>query len=240
MSLGRWRCGLAFAWLLPLTASAARAEPPPPSAAETHAPDVAGKPPAASAEPAAQTKSKTTSQQPAAHDAKPKTGTKPSGAVPLKPKKASATASHATSATATPTQPAAVAPPKPVAPLTAAKTASAQVTVPSTDHVHVEIPTGLQGWLNADDRMRPRLSRAVSVVDACYAELRSSDPNASGTATFNLTMHENARPSASVGSLPSPLQPLLLCVTARLIGVKMPLFTGDEGAAYTVRVRFSG
>jgi hypothetical protein len=239
---------MTFTWLLLLGASVARAEPPPPSAAETQAQEAAGKSPPASAKPVAPTKSKTTTQQPAQHDAKPKTGTKPSGAVPVKPKKANATASHATTATATPSQPAtsskapstSVAPPEPVAPLPPAKTASVQVTVPSTDHVHVEIPAGLQGWLNADDRMRPWLSKAVSVVDACYAELRNSDPGASGTATFSVTMHENARPSASVGSLPGPLQPLLLCVTTRLIGVKMPLFTGDEGASYTVRVRFTG
>jgi hypothetical protein len=31
----------------------------------------------------------------------------------------------------------------------------------------------------------------------------------------------------------------VLCVTTRLIGVKMPLFTGDEGASYMVRVRFT-
>jgi hypothetical protein len=30
-----------------------------------------------------------------------------------------------------------------------------------------------------------------------------------------------------------------MCATTRLLGVKMPLFTGDEGASYTVRVRFT-
>jgi hypothetical protein len=241
MSPWQWRCGAACAWLwlLPLRSSAVRAEPPPPSAAETQAHEAVGKAPAASAKPAAQTKSKTSTQPTAQHDAKAKPVAKPSGAVPAKPDKAGATVSRAPSANVTHTAPAtsSKAPGAVVAP---AKTASAQVTVPSTDHVQVEIPAGLQGWLNADDRMRPWLSTAVSVLDACYAELRSSDPHASGTATFSVTMHANARPSASVGSLPGPLQPLVLCVTTRLIGVKMPLFTGDEGASYTVRVRLAG
>jgi hypothetical protein len=247
MSSWRLRCGGSFAWLalLQVGPSAARAQPPPPSAAETKTQEAAGKAPSASGQPAAQTKPKTTTQQPVQHDTKPKTVAKPSGAAPPK---AAATATRTSGANPTHTQPAASskapsAAVLPAVPATAAKApsaASAQVTVPSTAHVHVEIPAGLQGWLDADDRMRPWLSKAISVVDACYAELRSSDPSASGTATFSVTMHENARPSASVGSLPGPLEPLVLCVTTRLIGVKMPLFTGDEGASYTVRVRFTG
>jgi hypothetical protein len=116
--------------------------------------------------------------------------------------------------------------------------AAGKVNVPTTSHVHVDVPPGLQAWLDADDRMGPWLAKAVAVTDACYADERAASPEVSGSIAFTLTMHENARPSAAVSSLPAALQGMVLCVTARLMGVKMPLFTGKEGATYTVRVHF--
>jgi hypothetical protein len=115
---------------------------------------------------------------------------------------------------------------------------SASVVVPSSDHVHVSVPPGLQHWLDEDDRMRPWLAKALAAADGCYAELRNGDPSASGTIVFTVTMHQNARPSASVSSVPTAIRGLVLCVTTRLLSVKMPLFTGDEGATYSVRVSF--
>lgn len=112
------------------------------------------------------------------------------------------------------------------------------VTVPRTDHVHVEVPTGLQHWLDEDDRMRPWLSKAVNVADSCYANERTDDPSVSGAISLVVTMHENARPSGKVGSVSPGLSGIVMCATTRMLGVKMPLFTGSEGETYTVRVRF--
>jgi hypothetical protein len=104
--------------------------------------------------------------------------------------------------------------------------------------VRVEVPPGLQAWLDADDRMRPWLSKAISALDGCYAEIRAADPSAAGTVAFSVTMHRTARPSADVNSIPPSLQPMVLCATRRLIGVKMPLFTGTEGDRFSVQVHF--
>jgi hypothetical protein len=100
------------------------------------------------------------------------------------------------------------------------------------------VPAGLQAWLDADDRMRPWLGKAVAATDACYAELRHDNPSAGGAVTFSVTMHKDARPSAAVGSLPAALRSLVPCVTSSLWSVRMPLFTGDEGARYEVSAHF--
>lgn len=112
------------------------------------------------------------------------------------------------------------------------------VNVPQTDHVRVEVPSGLQHWLDEDDRMRPWLGKAMNVADSCYAKVRADNPGASGEIAFVVTMHENARPSGKVSSVSSPISGIVMCATTRLLGVKMPLFTGKEGESYTVRVRF--
>jgi hypothetical protein len=136
-------------------------------------------------------------------------------------------------------------PPVPAEPIAAPPPAPApaptkvSVNVPQTDHVRVEVPPGLQHWLDEDDRMRPWLGKAVNVADSCYAKARADDPNAAGEIAFVVTMHENARPSGKVSSVSSPISGIVMCATTRLLGVKMPLFTGDEGASYTVRVRFT-
>lgn len=111
--------------------------------------------------------------------------------------------------------------------------------VPQTDHVRFEVPSGLQHWLDEDDRMRPWLGKAVAVADTCYANVRADNPNASGEIAFVVTMHKNARPSGNVSSVSPGLNSIVMCATTRLMGVKMPLFTGTEGATYTVRARFT-
>jgi hypothetical protein len=115
---------------------------------------------------------------------------------------------------------------------------NASVVVPHTDHVHVDVPAGLQHWLDEDDRMKPWLGKAINVADACYAKVREDNASASGFIALSLTMHENARPSGKVSSVSGPLNSIVMCATTRLLGVKMPLFTGTEGDSYTVRIHF--
>lgn len=132
-----------------------------------------------------------------------------------------------------PQEPIAPVPPPPPPPAP-----KASVTVPRTDHVHVDVPAGLQHWLDEDDRMKPWLGKAINVADACYAKVREDNSNASGVIALSLTMHENARPSGKVSSVSGPLNSIVMCATTRLLGVKMPLFTGTEGDSYTVRIHF--
>jgi hypothetical protein len=113
---------------------------------------------------------------------------------------------------------------------------SAKVDVPSSSHVTVDVPEGLQGWLDADQRMRPWLAKAIAAADGCYVDQLHNDARLAGVVTFSLTMHQNARPTARVISLPAAFQGMVLCVTSNLIGEKMPLFTGKEGERYTVSV----
>ena len=129
-------------------------------------------------------------------------------------------------------------PSAPAAPPAPARPAPAPVLVPSTEHVHVEVPAGLQHWLDEDDRMRPWLGKAMAVVDACYAERRASNPTTGGTITFEVTMHKNARPSGRLVAADPSVSGIVMCATTRLYSIKMPLFTGDEGDRQTVRVRF--
>lgn len=117
-------------------------------------------------------------------------------------------------------------------------TPKASVVVPHTDHVRVEVPAGLQHWLDEDDRMRPWLGKAVSVADSCYASERADDPSTSGVIALQVTMHENARPSGRVSSVSPAVSGIVMCATTRMLGVKMPLFTGKEGDTHTVRVHF--
>jgi hypothetical protein len=123
-------------------------------------------------------------------------------------------------------------PPPPAAPVKAAT----KLIVPTTDRVKIDVPAGLQRWLDADLRMQPWLNRAVKVIDGCHA---SSTPNAEGTITFQLTMHMNSRPDADIKSLPAKLSGVVACATGQLMRNRMPLFTGTEGESYTVKVHFS-
>ena len=189
---------------------------------------------------------KPSTPSPAVKPSAPAPASKPTvpAVAPPKPSAPSTAAKTSTAATKAP-PPAAPKPPPavPAAPIAAPPPAPApkkiSVLVPQTDHVRVEVPAGLQHWLDEDDRMRPWLGKAVNVADSCYAKVRADDPGAAGDIAFVVTMHENARPSGKVSSVSSPVSGIVMCATTRLLGVKMPLFTGDEGASYTVRVRFS-
>jgi len=117
--------------------------------------------------------------------------------------------------------------PKPVA-------AAKRVVVPRTANVHVELPAGLQADLDADPRMQPWVNRVVAIADECHAKNRS----ARGAIQARVTMHENERPDADIRALPGQLSSIVACATGSLMRIKMPLFTGREGAGYDVRIVF--
>jgi hypothetical protein len=128
--------------------------------------------------------------------------------------------------------------PEPAAPPPAAKPTGGRVVVPSTSRLHVEVPAGLQRWLDADTRMQPWLNKVVPVIDKCYGNVLKDNPNASGTISFRVTMHKDARPDPDIQSLPGQLSGVVACATGQLMRARMPLFTGTEGESYTVRVKF--
>jgi hypothetical protein len=111
---------------------------------------------------------------------------------------------------------------------------ASRVTVPSTAHVHPELPSGLQRDLDADARMQSWLDRALAIIDGCHSQNRA----AIGTIEVVLTMHENERPDADIRALPPALSAVVACSTGALMRTKMPLFTGTEGTRYTTRIRF--
>jgi hypothetical protein len=149
-------------------------------------------------------------------------------------------------ATPKPAEPAASTKPAPPAPAAAppAPTSSApaaavgKVTVPHTDHVQIDVPKGLQHWLDADTRMQPWVTKVVSIADACYADERKDNPKAAGVITVKVTMHENERPDVDVASVPSQLGGVIACATTKLMRGRPPLFTGKEGDSYTVKIHF--
>jgi hypothetical protein len=112
------------------------------------------------------------------------------------------------------------------------------VNVPNTSRVHVEVPPGLQRWLDADTRMQPWLNKVIPVIDGCYGKVLNDNANAHGAITFRVTMHENARPDPDIQSLPGELSGVVACATGQLMRARMPLFTGTEGESYVVRVKF--
>ncbi|HKP64085.1 MAG TPA: hypothetical protein VJV78_45430 [Polyangiales bacterium] len=113
-----------------------------------------------------------------------------------------------------------------------------RVNIPNTEHVRVEVPAGLQAWLDKDTRMQPWLAKVMKVIDDCYAGVRADNPSAAGTISFRVTMHENARPDPDIQSLPGPLSGVVACATGQLMRARMPLFTGREGDSYVVHVKF--
>jgi hypothetical protein len=115
---------------------------------------------------------------------------------------------------------------------------TAKGVVPRTQHVHAEVPKGLQAWLDADSRMQPWVAQVMRVADTCYARVRDSVPNASGVIEVAVTMHKDARPDPDILALPPQLSGIVACATGDLIRSGMPLFTGSEGERYTVRVVF--
>jgi hypothetical protein len=129
-------------------------------------------------------------------------------------------------------------PSKARAPAPAAAKPATRVSVPNTEHVRVEVPAGLQAWLDKDTRMQPWLAKVMKVIDDCYAGVRADSPSAAGTIVFRVTMHENARPDPDIQALPGPLSGVVACATGQLMRTRMPLFTGSEGEQYVVRVKF--
>jgi len=117
--------------------------------------------------------------------------------------------------------------PKPVA--------ATKVSVPKTVHVAIDVPSGLQADLDRDPRMQPWVNQVVATIDRCFV----GNAKAAGTIEVLVTMHENERPDADIKQLPPALSPIVACATGGLMRTKMPLFTGKEGARYTVKLRFS-
>jgi hypothetical protein len=135
--------------------------------------------------------------------------------------------------------PAAAPTPTPPPPAHAAPApAATKVVVPRTDHVHVDVPKGLQAWLDADTRMQPWVATVMRVADRCYAQVRESNAGAAGTIEVAVTMHKDARPDADILALPPQLSGIVACGTGDLIRSGMPLFTGNEGERYTLRLVF--
>jgi hypothetical protein len=139
-----------------------------------------------------------------------------------------------------PVAPAAEPPvPSPAAPAAApaaeAPVKKNKVSVPSTDHVKIDIPKGMQALLDADTRMQPWVEKVVAVADRCY---KSKAMGSAATIVVDVTMHPNARPDADVRSLPPTLAGVVACATGDLMRTKMPLFTGPEGERHTLKIRF--
>lgn len=148
------------------------------------------------------------------------------------------TASSAKASVSTPPAPVAT----PVAPVVRAEPetkAPTHVVVPNTRNVRAEVPAGLQRLLDDDPRMQPWVNKVMQVAEQCYAKERGYNPLAKGVITANLTLHQNERPDASMGSLPPMLAGVVACATGKLTATRMPFFTGDEGAKYTVRFHFT-
>lgn len=151
----------------------------------------------------------------------------------LKKAKQQASAPPAKPAEPVVSKPAARARAKPAAPPPAP--AKSKVTIPRTAHVSIDVPAGLQADLDKDPRMQPWANQVVNVADRCQTQ----NASAVGTIEVLITMHENARPDADIKKLPSVLSPIVACATGGLMRIKVPLFTGNEGTRYTVKINFT-
>lgn len=109
---------------------------------------------------------------------------------------------------------------------------------PTSKHVTLDLPAGLKDDLASDKRMKPWLDTAIGHATRCYEREAKSTPGLSGTVEVLIVMHENARPDASLKTLPSQLAGVFTCVSGAMMSVKMPLFTGKEGQRYTARAKF--
>lgn len=114
-----------------------------------------------------------------------------------------------------------------------------KVVVPSTDHVRVAVPKGLQAALDGDPRMQPWVKQVIAAADKCYANELKKNPLAAGVIEVRVTMHSEARPDAEPKKIPVVLTDVTMCVTIALTHMKMPLFTGKEGERHTVKVHFT-
>jgi hypothetical protein len=119
-----------------------------------------------------------------------------------------------------------------------AEPARAPFVSPTSKHVALDLPAGLKDDLASDKRMKPWLDTAVSHATRCYEREAKSNAGLSGTVEVLIVMHENARPDASLKTLPSQLAGVFTCVSGAMMSIKMPLFTGKEGQRYTARAKF--
>jgi hypothetical protein len=207
-----------------------RAPPPLPVVPAVPAPMPSAEPPA----PPVPAPEKPSSASKAASRAAARAGkAKPSASAAKEP------SAQAPQAPAKASPPASVPSPAPSAsaPVTApvrAPAAKTRVVVPSTAHVRVELPSGLQQDLDDDPRMQPWVDKVIAIADSCHAKARG----AQGTIEAAVTMHDEARPDVDVRSVSAQLGGLVACATGSLMRTKMPLFTGREGARYVVRLHF--
>ena len=114
-----------------------------------------------------------------------------------------------------------------------------KVTIPSTGHVQVDVPAGLQSALDLDPRMQPWANKVIQVIDDCYTQERKSNAGAAGVISVRITMHSESRPDADIKALPPALSGVVACATGGLMRTKMPLFTGNEGEKHNVNIRFT-
>ncbi|MGD8862558.1 MAG: hypothetical protein PVI30_21285 [Myxococcales bacterium] len=97
----------------------------------------------------------------------------------------------------------------------------------------------MQSLLDADPRMQPWVNAVMRVADRCYAAQRAKDASAGGTIVATATMHQNARPTVDIDTLPPALAGVVACATGDLMRNRMPLFTGPEGQRHRLQIRFT-
>lgn len=210
--------------------SASNSVPPPPPLPAPAAPPLAApsEPPTAAPADATRAELEEAAEKSAsAREAAPKASGK-------KGKPSTSSPKPAPSKPAEPVKPAPSAPVAAPTPAPVIEKPRGKVTIPSTEHVRVQVPSGLQADLDKDPRMQPWANQVVNVIDGCYTKTGASP----GTIEVRITMHDSARPDADLGGVPNGLAPVVACATGGLLRTKMPLFTGTEGTRYTVRVVF--
>lgn len=142
-------------------------------------------------------------------------------------------------------KPVEAAKPEPAKPVEIAKPVEppkpkSKVAIPQSKRIKVSVTSRMQELLDADTRMQPWLNSTMGTIEACYADVLKSSASASGTITFVLTMHKDARPDADITNLPPALSGVVACATGKLMrAARMPLFTGPENEKQTVRVKLA-
>jgi len=110
--------------------------------------------------------------------------------------------------------------------------------MPSSAHVRIEAPKGLEADLAKDTRMKPWLQKSVAAATKCYEVEAKTTPKLTGTIEVGIVMHENDRPDAAIKKLPPQLSGVFACVSGAMMKSRMPLFVGKEGQKYTAKVVF--
>lgn len=110
--------------------------------------------------------------------------------------------------------------------------------MPSSAHVRIEAPKGLEADLAKDTRMTPWLQKSVGAATKCYEVEAKTTPKLAGAIEVGIVMHENDRPDAAIKKLPPQLSGVFACVSGAMMKSRMPLFVGKEGQKYTARVVF--